>query len=269
MSVPTFVISTLQNISSAIAVITPQSNVGYQPLNDAQIPGFPLLNSDPPMIFQIEGENGVNLRSDITDHYVEDNTSREDHIALPPEEVTVHGFIGELSNITPTPFSPLGPVAARLAILNPFVPGLTVTALNAYNLAIQTYQAISNAKTSIVNALNGLGPNQTKQQAFFTKLYGYWFNRRLFMVQTPWAVFNQMAISGIRAVQDETTESMTDFFVTFKAIRTVASLQGSNPTANGRAAVSEIDLGTSNPSDNPNDILTVAAGVTGIVGAIL
>ena len=47
-------------------------------------------------VMDVRMEDEVNLESDITDHYVEDNTAVQDQVSLKPEEVTVHGLVGEL-----------------------------------------------------------------------------------------------------------------------------------------------------------------------------
>ena len=49
------------------------------PLNAFGVGGF---------VFDSEGDTTVNLSADITDHYLEDNTSVQDHIAIKPKRVT-------------------------------------------------------------------------------------------------------------------------------------------------------------------------------------
>jgi len=47
-------------------------------------------------LFDIEGTSQITLEADITDHYVEDNTAIQDHIALKPEKITLKGYQGEV-----------------------------------------------------------------------------------------------------------------------------------------------------------------------------
>jgi len=61
--------------------------------------------------------------------------------------------------------------------------------------------------------------NQTKQQIYFQQFYGYWQSNTLFTIQTPWAVFQDMAIENLVAIQDADTRMITDFNITFKMIR--------------------------------------------------
>lgn len=47
-------------------------------------------------VFDIEGEEVFELRSEITDHYIENNTSIQDQWGRLPERVTLKGYVGEL-----------------------------------------------------------------------------------------------------------------------------------------------------------------------------
>lgn len=62
-------------------------------------------------LFDIPEEDQISLSADVTDHYLEDNTSVVDQIALKPEEVTVRGLVAELTSMQPnaTRQAPLGP----------------------------------------------------------------------------------------------------------------------------------------------------------------
>lgn len=260
-------VTTAATALSNLILVSPQKVVGYQPQNIPSQDGAP-TQPPPALLFHYEGEQTAKLSSDITDHYIEDNTALQDQIALRPEEVTTHGFIGELNNVTPPPLAPVKTAANKLTIVSAYVPALSVTALLAYNLAFQLYQVSQNAQTAAVSAwasvtgqngtsvlgLNSVSTqlNQTKQQLMFQQFYGYWRNRVLFTVQTPWAVFQNMAIKDLVAIQDDKTNVITDFNVTFKTIR-IASTQVSifdSSNLQGRASFQSsgvTDLGTSTP----------------------
>jgi hypothetical protein len=184
-------------------------------------------------LFNYYGEQAVTLESDITDHYVEDNTALQDQIALRPEIITGHGFIGELTDIAPEILQSLKVAADKLTVIGGYTPDLTTTGLIAYNNAVQVYQVAQLATQSAVNAWSSIGPTvetqignaifaqgnvQSKQQIAFQMFYGYWKERRLFTVQTPWAVFQNCALKTVRAVQDAESNTITDFEVTFKPI---------------------------------------------------
>lgn len=269
-------ITQLSQIASAatslsnLILVSPQKTIGYQPQN---IPTQNGTTTQPPaaLLFHYEGEQTAQLQSDITDHYIEDNTALQDQIALKPEEITTHGFIGELNDVAPPLLAIAQVVADKLTSISAYTPELSITALNAYNQAFQLYQVTQNAINSAVqtwSTLIGVGgesvigsnglalqPNQTKQQVMFQQFYGYWRNRTLFTVQTPWAIFQNMAIKSLIALQDDKTNVITDFNVTFKMIR-IASTQTSQFSSDnkqgraGIAAAGVTDLGTSTPQSS-------------------
>lgn len=260
-------ITTAATALSNLILVSPQSTIGYQPQNAPS--GNGTAKAQPkPILFHYEGEQDVTIVSDITDHYIEDNTAIQDQIALKPEEVTTHGFIGELNDVPPKFLQLAGAIASRLTVIGAYAPALTETALIAYSEAFLLYQVAQNAIDSAVSTwstINGSGgqsvingngltefPNQTKQQVVFQQFYGYWRSRTLFTVQTPWAVFQNMAIKSMRAIQDPETRVITDFQITFKLIRTASTetLQNAGPVRldrNYTQAAGVTNLGTSTP----------------------
>jgi hypothetical protein len=281
--------------------VNPQATVGYQPVATggqnsssvlSQLTGGLLGGQQPPsLLFHYEGENTVRLESDITDHYVEDNTAIQDQWALKPEIITVHGFIGELNDIAPAALQILQTLAQKLTVIGAYTPGLSATAILAYNEAFLLYQVGANAVNSAVSSwssINGTGGenvisssglqagafnpatasvsnNQNKQQVAFQQFYGYWKARTLFTVQTPWAVFQNMAIANVEAIQGEETKVITDFKVTFKMIRTTtaAETNGLSPIASGRAANQSAGL-TDSGTSTPQSSTSMSAGITSI-----
>ncbi len=272
-------LSQLSNVSTAatalsnLILVTPQQTIGYQPQNS---PSYKKDTSTPPpaILFNYEGEQSLQLQSDITDHYIENNSAIQDQVALRPEQFTVQGFIGELNDIAPAALQPLKVIAEKLTPVAAYAPQLSVTAALAYANALQIYQVGASLVNSAVSTwssitgggeaggqgvINGSGltgannKTQTKQQIYFQQFYGYWRNRTLFTIQTPWAVFQDMAILNLRAVQDPETRMISDFEITFKLMRFASTQSISNQQLNsanyqGRGAASasnEVNLGTS------------------------
>lgn len=251
----------------------PQYTQGYQPQNQPQPTGLlatlgSLLQPQPGFLFHYEGENKVTVKSDITDHYIEDNTAIQDQCALHPEIISVTGFIGELNDIAPPGLAQLQSLATRLTAIAGYSPQLTTTALLAYNEAFQAYQIAANvfnsgaaAWSSIAgnggegiigtNGLQGVA-NQNKQQTAFQKFYGWWRNRTFFTIQTPWAVFQNVLIEEMVATQTEETTMISDFKVTFKLIRTVQSVFAVIPN------VQQGQLATQATQNNPTNNLVTA-----------
>lgn len=233
--------TTLSNLISGITnllMVTPQSTVGYQPQNTVGE-----VYNAPSLLFHYEGENTASLESDITDHFVEDNTAIQDQIALKPIMITTQGFIGELNDIPPNKVFAIALAAAtKLTAISAYTPALSTTALIAYNEAVFAYTTATNLANSAISAYssitgggssgtsvigsNGLQaqPNQTQQQIYFQQFYYYWANRILFTIQTPWAIFTDMAIKSLRSIQSAETNVITDFEVSFKQMRFASSL---------------------------------------------
>lgn len=260
---------------SNLILVSPQATVGYQPQNPPNADGTPSQSQNPPaFLFNYEGEQSATLTSDITDHYVEDNTAVQDQIALKPELITTHGFIGELNDVVPPALALLKTAADKLTTIVGYTPQLTETALLAYSEALLVYETATTVANAAVSAWSSVGnavsgsdgqsvigsqglvasENQNKQQQAFQAFYGYWKKRILFTVQTPWAVFQNMAIQSLRVIQDADTRMISDFELTFKMIRTAASITvaGGFPISyagrlNSQTAT-QTDLGTSSPA---------------------
>lgn len=243
-------------------MVSPQKTVGYQP---QALPGVD--TQDPPILFHYEGEQTAVLESDITDHFVEDNTSIQDQWSLHPDQITTQGFIGELNDVPPIALASQLALAQKLTVLGAYTPQLSITALNAYNEALFLYQQALTAAAAYTQAratINGTGltesvisssglstqPNQTQQQIYFQKFYEYRQSRTLFTIQTPWAVWTNMAIKTLRAIQDAESTMVTDFEVTFKQIRFAENITINTNQTQGRLqdqSASSTNLGTSQP----------------------
>lgn len=284
-------VTTTATALSNLILVSPQTTIGYQPQNPPNQNGNP-TQPPPALLFHYEGDQTGQLQSEITDHYIEDNTAIQDQIALRPPVITTHGFIGELNDVPPAALALIKSAADKLTVISAYTPALSASALLAYNEAFQLYQVGLNAVNSGVSAWNSINntqggesvigqnsvtgifgltiqPNQTKQQQMFQQFFGYWNNRTLFTVQTPWAVFQNMAIEQVLAVQDATTTMITDFNVTFKQIRMATSQSGGNlNSANMQNRASTQASGVVNQGTNtPAASIPFSSGLTAF-GAI-
>lgn len=210
-------------------------------------------------LFDINEQDAVELRSTITDHYVENNTAIQDHIALAPEKVTVNGLVAELTNALVQPDR-----TAQIPESLPLVPELLPTytpqaeqeqAARAATAA-ETVGAVTenNSLYSYFSAKSPTTPNQTKQAGAFAYFYNLWKGRVLCSVETPWGIWTNMAIEGYRAEQEADSRYKSNFKLTFKKIRfagivsvqvgqlagrRVAQVGQSDPTQNGNAGQSD------------------------------
>lgn len=255
---------------SNLVLVSPNLTIGYQPMNPSNPDGSPSTAPLPDsFLFHYEGEQTATMDSDITDHYIEDNTAIQDQIALRPVMITTQGYIGELNDVVPKLLSPLYSIAQNLQIVSAYTPALSATALIAYNEAFQLYQVAANAANSAISAwssISGTGgtnviaddsvieinPVQNKQQTAFQQFYGWWVNRYFFTLQTPWAIFENMVIKTIRPIQSAETNVITTFECTFKQIRTASSAltPPQSAVSQGRLSQQSSDVtnqGTSTP----------------------
>lgn len=198
-------------------------------------------------LFDIVGDEMVELTTDTSDHYAEDNTPIQDQATLRPEKVTVQGFIGELiltANTTPVITPEPMPLKPNLPLRPQFAPGATQVLGILAAQSVQTRAAITIGQ-SLYGLYQQLTPqqlvqvpqtpnqpprqrpnltpkqsaNQTKQQQVFGYFYQLWKGRQLFSVETPWGVYNDMILELGRFTQPEETKFRTDAFLTFKKMR--------------------------------------------------
>ena len=114
---------------SNLILVTPD-DTGYQPQNPDTNDGE-ILAQSPAFFFDYEGEQSVQLQSEITDHYAEDNKSLQDQISIKPVIYTTRGFIGELNDVIPLAPNIIRQILSKLTIISAYTPELTVAALRA------------------------------------------------------------------------------------------------------------------------------------------
>lgn len=230
----------------------------------------------PPGVLQISGfayddeqEDHVGLANEITDHWVEDNTSVQDHIGLKPVMISLKGRISELTFSVATEgaiLSALSAVENALtqvpAYIGTYTPGVEQTLLTAItqvqNIAVQIEQAA--ARIQQLASFFTPGPTRNKQQAAFATLSALRNARVLFTVYTPFQVFYNMAIENISATQPAGIKTVSDFSVVMKQLQFTNVLSQSSFQAQygGRAAA-----GYQPPTSNG-----VTAGVSSTTSAI-
>jgi Dit-like phage tail protein len=180
-------------------------------------------------VFDYQGEANLQIKADITDHYLEDNSPAQDHIALNPIHLTLRGYIGEL--IMKKPQGLLGAIDSiqnRLttvpAYLGKYTPQATSKIQSALTSVTNTVNKIDQSLARVKNVVDFFGksvPGSTKQVQAFMQLQSLWQTRAPFSVETPYGVIDNMAIESVILVQDEVTNSYSDITVELKQIRLV------------------------------------------------
>lgn len=190
-------------------------------------------NNPPPgiagFLFDVVDDDGSELESDITDHYIEDNTAIQDHIALRPETVTVTGRVAELVRAVPVT-KPVTEVTNPLPLIPDLMPTLTPGSQEREDAELLA-QTEGEAAIQFSQDLYGFYQNNSRQQPGQTKqsyIYGYiyqlWKGRQLFSVETPWGIFENMAILSASVKQGPESRSVSEFTITFKKIRVARTI---------------------------------------------
>lgn len=219
-------------------------------------------------LFDTRGEEEATLESEITDNWVEDNTTMQDHIGLKPITITLSGYVGELTNKAPKEFPrELERVTNVLSGLSPFAPELTTQTQYIMNRAEEVYGIYQKANQTVGRLEEMLGlidvPKEVpNQQVVFDKFYQLWETRTLSTVYTPFGVFDNMAILSLNARQEEESSYISEFRVTFKKVRISGVVQTYTDTEKVKQAEitlnKQVDKGIKKPVDNKSLLETAA-----------
>jgi len=192
-------------------------------------------------LFDTRGEEEVSLESDITDNWVEDNKTMQDHIGLKPMTITLTGYVGELTNKLPEVFpEELSKVPDQLSGISAFMPKLTTQTQYILNRTQEVYGIYEKANRTVKTGYNRIEalkdgvevPKEVpNQQKVFAQFYDLWQQRGTYTVYTPFGVYNNMAIQALRARQEEDSSYISEFSVTFKQIRIAGQMWEYNDPA--------------------------------------
>jgi hypothetical protein len=220
------------SLSSIAKFVSSQYNQGSNYLNDLTSKYLvkPVgLQNIGGFIFDYENETNVHLTANITDHYVEDNTAIQDHIALAPARITLRGYVSELKqdNQTRSGYSNFTQaITNKLAIVPAYVGDFSAAALSKTQGVLNNAQRLANSVDYAVSRINNVvgffsnaSPAQTKQAQAFQKLESLRNQKVLFSVETPYKIYDNMAIEILSIIQPENTKMMSDIMITLKQVR--------------------------------------------------
>lgn len=196
-----------------------------QPVNAFGVGGF---------IFDVEGESTVTLNNEITDHFTEDNSAIQDHIAVRPNRLILRSYVGEVVyRLDPDNDTTLQQVVQKLTILNGYLPELSAAVQQAKDvyengignvgLGAITGANISQAADLWANIKNLTPPIPRQAQAYmyFKALRD---QKILVSVQSPFEFMANMAIESVIGFQGEDSKYISDFTITLKQIRTAPTV---------------------------------------------
>jgi hypothetical protein len=225
-------------------------------------------------VFDYLADEKVECTSDITDHYCEDTNTIQDHQAIKPMKITLHGFVGELWQKAPTGLSGLiGQVNNKLAQFETYTGtyslGVAQKVQGAVNSVQQTADKINNYASNVGNLINmfsGAAAGPTRQAQAYQKLRALMESKTIFDVEAPmsegfnYTQFKNFMVETLTFIQPEESKYVSDITIVLKEIRFAktkmstssaaarkgrAQPQGSEPQDNGKTG------GT--PDSQPDD----------------
>lgn len=205
-------------------------------------------------IFDIYGDETVNLSAEITDHTIEDNSQIQDHITLKPKKIILRGYVGEVVYRNTNLFTDTAQkLNEKLSFLDVFAPTIasqaqqTITTIaNKANMFVDTVKESVNSMAGAWSLIENSPLFQTKQEQAFQYFSKLWENKILVSVQTPFEFFNNMAIESVVAFQREDSQHISDFSITLKQItkaqvKVVAYNPAKDPVARSQSLNEEIN----------------------------
>ncbi len=160
--------------------------------------------------FGLPNTSSLNLTSQITTHYTEENYHINDHWALEPIKYTLTGLIGELIYRPAKNWSAKAERAfidylKPLGVISPTFDSYTQSAINLTNALEESYRRYENTIKKTLRTIGWSDSVRTSNQEFvITQLEKLRRNRQLVSIYTPYGVYEDMAIGVINASQEGT-----------------------------------------------------------------
>lgn len=179
-------------------------------------------------VFDVITSEALNFSSDITEHYVEDNTAVSDNIARKPVTITLRGFVGEkvfkrtlIDVLRTMVYSNMAPVTS----LVPQLSSVTQLAANALQHLEATLDRLS--RNPLIRGLDRiaskdpLGDPGHRQQMALSTLNLWWKMNMNLTVTTTWGgEYKDMFIQDVRVEQTDSNQ-MSEITVELKQIKFV------------------------------------------------
>lgn len=166
----------------------------------------------------------LSFSSEVTDHIVEDGSSRQEHVVLPPLEFTIEGFVAEKVFMRELPFT--DKISKGFSKLN------TITALTpTVSSYMQTIKAASAYIESSFNRYKQIASNifnkdktatSKRQTEIANQLRLLRANRKLVTLSCDLGVFDNMLIESVRMRQED-TEFQSSLIVKLKQYNSVST----------------------------------------------
>lgn len=177
-------------------------------------------------IFDIEDETKIEMQSDVTDHYTENNTAVQDNIVKKPEIITLRGYVGELVYRNAPEKTKIQELTEKISTINAFLPVVSASAKQARDFLASDSKKNADffaqgvaTGVDLYQTFQTLNPPKTAQARAFNFFRSLWSARQLVSLETPYTFYRNMAITAITAIQNGDNKEITDFSITLKEIR--------------------------------------------------
>lgn len=176
-------------------------------------------------LFDIDLTQNVSYSAQITDHFTENNSAIQDHVAFDPLKITLTGKVAELVYTKSSGLAFLSATIDRLTPLGVLKPEMSLQARQYIAAADQ----LRSAKDTVEKSLTSLSdifasePSKNNQQGAFWMFEEFFKGRSLLSVETPWRTYKNMMIESWTADQDEASIYETTFTLVFKEMRFIST----------------------------------------------
>lgn len=154
--------------------------------------------------------SSLNLTSQITTHYTEENYHINDHWALEPIKFTLTGLIGELiyrpaKNWSAKAESSFIDYLKPLGVISPTFDNYTQSAITLTNAVEESFRRYENVAKKALRSIGLSDSVKTPNQEYvISQLEILRNNRQLVSIYTPYGVYEDMALITINANQEGT-----------------------------------------------------------------
>lgn len=181
--------------------------------------------------FHCPSREEIEMQSEISDHYLDNNNPIQDHIAQKPITITLQGFQGDYFYSVNQIEDAISLVTPTLSLVKEFLPELSTIAQQIKSSQLFNLQNNISTSNGTLKANNENDLNYIDVFSIFQSLYkltsaqarafffldALWRSKALMTVETTWKRYDNMAISNLKPLRDDNLD-ITDFRVTFKQL---------------------------------------------------
>lgn len=173
------------------------------------------------LMMDVIGAQTMDMSSEVTEYYVENNSFYNDQISFKPRIYTIQGEVGELAWYNKDiPQTTIGFLNQKLMPIVEFHPIRSMFSSQVMNTISKVQQWIETAD-NLWTRISKMVPNLSKQQQSFLYIQTLVANREPISITTPWVIMESAVITSVKFTQPERTTERTQISMTVKDFRTV------------------------------------------------